>query len=1091
MRGSQTLLFQYNKCLCNAQYTGLDCELDIDGCVGEPCSIGRNCSDVPAKCHLDDEPGFNCSRCPDGYIDDGARCQDIDECGDTNSCEQICINTEGSFICSCKSGYRVESSDLKKCVDINECDEATHNCSHICKNTNGQFQCKCHTGYKLDDTRNKCEQISNDECAPPYFGTNCEETCNCSSLGTKECHQVKGCVCENGWQGDRCDVDVNECGNYISPCSDAYQICVNIPGSFLCECLIGFKDSGSSHCEDVDECTHPLLNECGQNKLCSNTEGGYTCNCIEGFVKSDEDCIDVDECNLGTSGCQQMCENLPGHFNCYCYYGYTLDEDRKSCLEVKNPCLQLSYLNCSHYCVVEENVAECKCNFGYYIDEDSQTCKDINECDNKTLNECQPKENCINVPGSYNCECTPGYKLSNGGRQCYKCDQYHFGNNCEQTCSCLHGTCDNTQGCNCSDGWAGDQCDTDLDECDNEDLCPTNFDCVNTMGSFLCQCHTGYFRTEDRCEDINECSDVSLNKCEQACHNTGGGYECSCYNGYMLNITTGTCSDVDECQSGFHQCEQNCQNTQGGYICTCKEGLVLDLTDRRSCLAEIECESADAENCPENSICTQNITKCVCNRGFLQIATGACITEIECESAEAENCPENSICTQKITKCVCNRGFVQIATGACINVNECDYKNGYCAHTCQDNPGGYDCLCDNGFHLANDGRSCEACKKRTFGVNCSSTCICEADNTYTCDNVVGTCTCKQGWTGDDCSKDVDECHLSTHTCSENSSCRNKDGGFLCDCHTGYQKTGGSLCAKCGRNYFGESCRRRCECFEDETQFSCNHIDGRCRCKTGFHRRNESDTCKDTSFDEDCHKSIADCTVAVTLTTLLNITFDETVNLDIGSTYRQIERKLTSSLLSYMKIYTNFPVQIKICDIRKRGSLHVNYTICMNATFEEQDKLQGEAANALYEMARGDTLEFDGEMVRVSTELLVYTDDKCQFYQNLFGNCDMGYKCCVEKDRINCCEDTRNDLAIIMGSVFGGTAFLVLVVIFCVTLVTLRRKTNRKKANRYPSFTTSSQPTSNRSKDQTPSRFCEELTTNNDADGYISARISVA
>ncbi|XP_052809761.1 uncharacterized protein LOC128238179 isoform X2 [Mya arenaria] len=1216
MRGSQTLLFQYNKCLCNAQYTGLDCELDIDGCVGQPCSIGRSCSDVPAEFHMEDEPGFTCSRCPDGYIDDGARCQDIDECADTNSCEQICINTEGSFICSCKSGYRAESSDLKKCVDINECDEATHNCSHICENTNGEFQCKCHPGYKLDDTRTECEKIGNDDCSndcsatsgcttnkknesicfcengfeldtdsqnctdidecksnvcpqdctnsvgsysckcfagyrlqglkeckecdPPYFGTNCKDTCNCSSLGTTECHQVKGCVCEYGWQGERCDIDVNECDNHISPCSDAYQTCVNIPGSFLCECLMGFKDSGSSHCEDVDECTNPLLNGCGQDMLCSNTEGGYICDCMEGFVQSNEGCKDVDECNLGISGCQQMCENFPGRFNCYCYYGYTLAEDRQSCLEVQNPCLQFSNLNCSHYCVVEEREAKCKCNFGFYIDEDSQTCKDINECDNETLNECQPEGNCINVPGSYNCECSPGFKLSNDGRHCEECDQYHFGNNCEQTCSCLHGTCDKTQGCNCSEGWAGDECDIDLDECDNEDMCPTTFECVNTMGSFLCQCHSGYVRTEDRCEDINECLDASLNMCEQACHNTGGGYECSCYKGYISNVTTGVCSDVDECQSGFHQCDQNCQNTQGGYICTCKEGLVLDLTDRHSCLAEIECDSADAENCPENSICTRNAD---------------------------------------ISKCICKRGYVQIATNACINVNECDHDNGYCAHTCQDNPGGYDCLCDDGFHLSKDGRSCEVCEQGTFGANCNSVCNCEVKNTKTCENDVGTCSCKQGWTGGNCTKDVDECLLNTHTCSENSSCRNKDGGFSCDCHTGFQKAGDGLCTTCDRNNFGDKCRQHCECFEDETQDACNHVDGRCRCKAGYERKNESGTCnrctnntygfdcanicecnitnsikgsqscdekngtcfcnkfwdgiacnvdvneckdrticgddplkgchntegkylcdckrgytlddnkcvKDTSLDDPDLHNIKDNMVAVTLTAILYITFDETMNLDISATYRQYERKLTDSLLSYMKRFTVFPLEIVIHDIWK-GSLHVNFTVIVNATSGEEDKIQGDLANALLDMARGGTLTFDGKVINSSTESLVYTNDECKFYQSLFGNCNIGYKCCVEEERIYCCETTRNDLAIIMGSVFGGAAFLVLFVIFYVTIVTLRRKMNRKKAKRFPSFT--SQPTCTRNNGRNPSHLCEVSTINNDSDDNIAARINM-
>ena len=35
-------------------------------------------------------------------------CIDIDECrSNTDGCSQVCTNTEGSYICSCNSGYRL------------------------------------------------------------------------------------------------------------------------------------------------------------------------------------------------------------------------------------------------------------------------------------------------------------------------------------------------------------------------------------------------------------------------------------------------------------------------------------------------------------------------------------------------------------------------------------------------------------------------------------------------------------------------------------------------------------------------------------------------------------------------------------------------------------------------------------------------------------------------------------------------------------------------------------------------------------------------------------------------------------------------
>ena len=41
---------------------------------------------------------------------------DVNECStyDANQCSQICVNTEGSYICQCSSGYRL-SADERSC----------------------------------------------------------------------------------------------------------------------------------------------------------------------------------------------------------------------------------------------------------------------------------------------------------------------------------------------------------------------------------------------------------------------------------------------------------------------------------------------------------------------------------------------------------------------------------------------------------------------------------------------------------------------------------------------------------------------------------------------------------------------------------------------------------------------------------------------------------------------------------------------------------------------------------------------------------------------------------------------------------------
>jgi hypothetical protein len=79
-----------------------------------------------------------------------------------------------------------------------------------------------------------------------------------------------------------------------------------------------------------------------------------------------------------------------------------------------------------------------------------------------------------------------------------ECAQGTFGTNCTSTCTCnsTHSTsCHHVTGaCTCKAGWEGSTCSSDIDECANSTTCPANSQCVNTQGSFVCQCHNGYFK---------------------------------------------------------------------------------------------------------------------------------------------------------------------------------------------------------------------------------------------------------------------------------------------------------------------------------------------------------------------------------------------------------------------------------------------------------------------------------------------------------------------------------------------------------------------------------------------------------------------
>ena len=97
---------------------------------------------------------------------------DIDECfEEPGSClsedNRKCKNTNGSFECICADGYEEDSSGacvgkstqdsnsyaldlILYCTDIDECLAETDLCEQMCINTPGSYDCSCDDGYTED-----------------------------------------------------------------------------------------------------------------------------------------------------------------------------------------------------------------------------------------------------------------------------------------------------------------------------------------------------------------------------------------------------------------------------------------------------------------------------------------------------------------------------------------------------------------------------------------------------------------------------------------------------------------------------------------------------------------------------------------------------------------------------------------------------------------------------------------------------------------------------------------------------------------------------------------------------------------------------
>ncbi|XP_036398505.1 thrombomodulin-like [Megalops cyprinoides] len=119
--------------------------------VGGKCSDINECSSGPCEHKCDNTVGgYNCS-CHDGYRqsrEDPHRCEM--HCP-SEKCEAICDRNENTQ-CSCPNGYLIDQRNgTSLCIDINECGPDSSECDHKCVNSFGSFICSCDEGFNLID----------------------------------------------------------------------------------------------------------------------------------------------------------------------------------------------------------------------------------------------------------------------------------------------------------------------------------------------------------------------------------------------------------------------------------------------------------------------------------------------------------------------------------------------------------------------------------------------------------------------------------------------------------------------------------------------------------------------------------------------------------------------------------------------------------------------------------------------------------------------------------------------------------------------------------------------------------------------------
>ncbi|KAH8032785.1 hypothetical protein HPB51_001863 [Rhipicephalus microplus] len=503
------------KCICPGGYLGDHCEIDFNECASSPCMHGATCLDQEPRwkgqqgfsgtaesraqpdCPTSASQGFEQLQFPHRWVEGTKRPSSLSPRISTNVQVQNFLRRSSTKAGSCS----FESINVRQAAEMLTSSwwsvrQATiKNCWH-------------QSGLSLMQDANEQEE---------HVMVSEQEEKKGTVIDSGVWTEVNGfrCNCPAGYEGTRCEIDIDECQS--GPCLNgagcldlvngvkAIGIFPNLTNSFV----IGQFHTQLQVFVSVGETLKGYSSWNRNTSYVQTVEGNvcrYECNCTDTGFEGEHCERNIDDCYPGACHHGGTCEDRVRGFQCHCHEAYEgssceIDipdcdpprpstppcENGAACLERSNASLYhenyLGLFQSFSYATAAGYVCLCPPGFN------GTRCE--NNIDDCPGHNCSVYGHCVDLVNAYRCECQAGYEGIDCGTEVNECEAYQP---CRNGATCRDKVADYE--CTCADGYGDKNCSTLLLGC-RKAPCLNDARCEPLLTddgqhSYRCHCLPGF-----------------------------------------------------------------------------------------------------------------------------------------------------------------------------------------------------------------------------------------------------------------------------------------------------------------------------------------------------------------------------------------------------------------------------------------------------------------------------------------------------------------------------------------------------------------------------------------------------------------------